>query len=457
MNDMDAGVAGGARSDADGGGHHRSPRTPTGGRSGLTRREFVTRAAAITAAGAIGFPAVARRPPGDPLRIGLIGCGGRGTGAAAQALTADSNTVLWAMADAFEDRLVTAHDHLSTFPDRDRIQVAANRRFVGLESYREVIDSGVDVVLLTSPSAFRPEHLEASIAAGKHVFCEKPMGVDAPAVRRCRRACEEAEKRGLAVVSGFCWRYSLPERETYARVHDGAIGAIRSMHATYHTGLLGVQRRRPEWSDWEFQLRNWHHFTWLSGDHIVEQACHSVDKINWAMRNVPPLRCTALGGRGLREGEERGNVYDHFAVIYEYPDGVRCFLTCRQQAGCSNDNTDFIMGERGTCFVNGWGPTHVITGENAWTRPADAPRPNMYQVEHDELFASIRSGRPINDGPWMMQSTMLSIMGRMAAYTGQTITWAQAIDSQEDLRPTGLAPGQAPPPIVAKPGVTRFL
>jgi predicted dehydrogenase len=194
--------------------------------------------------------------------------------------------------------------------------------------------------------------------------------------------------------------------------------------------------------------------TWLSGDHIVEQACHSIDKINWAMNGVTPVKATALGGRLMREGPERGDVYDHFTVIYDYEDGQRCFHTCRQMPHCSNDNTDYIMGSLGTCYVNGWGPTHVIKGGNRWRY--DGPRANMYQVEHDELFAAIRSDEPINDGVYMANSTMMSILGRMAAYSGQTITWEQAMGSEERLGPSAYEFGDLSAPVVQMPGTYRI-
>jgi predicted dehydrogenase len=423
-----------------------------------TRRDFVTSAAATVGAGALVGPALATPfSEADELRVGLVGCGGRGTGAAAQALNADPHVIIYALGEVFEDRLDGSLKNLQGHPASDRVQVPAARRFVGFDAYQKVIDSGVDVVILATPPNFRPEHLRAAVAANKHIFCEKPMAVDAPGVRSVIETSAAAKRKNLALVCGFCWRYSYPDRAVYQQIHDGAIGDIRGMHVTYHTGPLRTHPRQPEWTDMEWQLRNWHHFTWISGDHIVEQAVHSVDKINWAMQGEMPVRCTALGGRGVRSGPESGNVYDHFAVIYEYENGARCFLTARQQPNCSNDNTDFIMGADGTCFVNGWGPTQIITGKNPWSYPADGPKPNMYQVEHDELFASIRSREPINDGVWMTNSTMMAIMGRMAAYTGQTITWEQAINSTEDLTPARLEFGEVAVPPIARPGETQFV
>jgi predicted dehydrogenase len=200
----------------------------------------------------------------------------------------------------------------------------------------------------------------------------------------------------------------------------------------------------------EWQLRNWWHFRWLSGDHIVEQACHSIDKINWAMGGRVPARASALGGRQMRSGPESGNVYDHFTVIYEYDDGARCFHTCRQMPNCAFDNTDWVMGTEGNCFVNGWGPTHVIKGQHPWTYEGE--HPNMYQVEHNELFAAIRSGEPINDGIWMMHSNLMAIMGRMAAYSGQVVTWEQALNAAEDWTPSAYSMSELEVRPVAVPG-----
>lgn len=420
----------------------------------FTRRDFVK--ASATAAAAITLPAWAVPMGNDRIRVGLIGCGGRGTGAAAQALNADPAVVITAMGDVFADRIASSHGSLAAH-FKERIDVPEDKRFSGFDNYEKVIDSGVDVVLLCAPPHFRPAHLAAAVQAGKHVFCEKPMAVDAPGVRSVLASAAEAKARNLSLVAGFCWRYSAPERAIYGEVLDGAIGEVVSVHTTYHAGPIQPPARKPEWSEMEWQLRNWWHYTWVSGDHIVEQACHSIDKINWAMGGRLPLRATALGGRQARAEQPEGvfgNVFDNFSVIYEYDGDLRCFHTCRQIANTPFDNTDHITGTNGTCFVNGWAPMHIIKGARNWTY--EGPRPNMYQVEHDELFASIRSGTPINDGEWMACSTMMSILGRMAAYTGQTITWEQAMNSTQSLTPARYAFGDLAAAPVAVPGVTRF-
>src|SRR5262245_58709567 len=422
----------------------------------LTRREFVktTVAAAAVPFVAKSLHAEFRQSPGsDRIKVGLIGCGGRGTGAASQALSADRGAVLTAMGDAFMDRLETSLGALKG-EHAEQVQVDPEHRFTGFDAYQKVIDSGVDVVILTSPPCFRPTHLKAAVAAGKHIFCEKPMAVDAPGVRSVIATAAAAREKNLCLMSGFCWRYSDPERATFDRLLDGAIGDIVAAYTVYNTGTLKQFPRQPSWSDMEWQMRNWQHFTWASGDHIVEQACHSIDKMAWGMGGLLPEKCYAVGGRQARTGAESGYVFDHFSVVYEFENGARGFHMCRQMNGCANENTDYFMGTKGTCFVNGFGNKHWIKGANPWEYKGESR--DMYQTEHDELFAAIRSGKTIDDGTFMANSTLLAIMGRMAAYTGQVVTWEQALNSSEDLMPKTLAWGAIAMPPVAIPGQTKF-
>jgi predicted dehydrogenase len=384
--------------------------------------------------------------------VGLVGCGGRGTGAASQALRADRNVRLVAMADMFRDRLDGSLAELRRDnPIRERIDVPAERQFVGFEAAQNLINCGVDVVLLCTPPHFRPAHIEAAVRARKHIFAEKPVAVDGPGARRVLAACEEARRQRLSVVSGLCWRYHNGMRQTFARIHDGGLGNIVAMQCNYNTGALWHRVREQGWSDMEWQLRNWLYFTWLSGDFNVEQHVHSLDKMAWAMRNRYPVRCTGLGGRQVRTGPEFGHIFDHMAVVYEFEGGVKCYSYCRQQAGAANDVNDYILGTDGSCDVM----RHRITGRNPWQyRPARGQSDDMYQEEHNALFASIRSGNPINDGDWMTKSSLMAIMGRMACYTGQVITWEQALNSREDLTPPRYEFGPLPVPPVARPGIT---
>jgi len=393
----------------------------------------------------------------DTLKIGLVGCGGRGTGAANEALTADKNTVLTAVADVFKERCDSALASLrKSNAVAERVQVPPDRVFTGLDGFQRLIESGVDVVLLAAPPGFRPQHLKAAVAAGKHVFCEKPMATDAPGVRSVLESVEAARAKKLALVAGFCWRYEFGRREFFKRVHDGALGEIRAVYATYLTGpvkpMPPASSRPAGMGDVEWQLRNWYNFTWLSGDGLVEQACHSVDKIAWAMNGRLPMRAVANGGRQIPNHE--GSIFDHIDVFYEYEGGARAFMAQRQIAGCYSDNSDYLLGSTGTGTIKGWNEP-IVKGALTWRY--SGPKNNMYQTEHDELFASIRKGEPINDGTWMAHSTLMAIMGRMAAYTGEEITWEQALNSKEQIVPDPITwDMKFPIKPMAVPGKTKF-
>jgi predicted dehydrogenase len=423
-----------------------------------SRRDFLKSSTVAALGGALaGSLAVSRSAHaagGDTLKVGLIGCGGRGTGAAANALGADSNIKLVAMADVFDDQLQRSLKSLQeTLKDKasEKIAVAPERQFVGFDAYEKLLATDVDVVLLTTPPHFRPAHFKAAIAAGKHCFVEKPVAVDAPGVHSILATAEEAKKKNLSVVSGLCYRYDAPKREFFRRIHDGAIGDIRTIHVSYNTGTLWHHGRKKEWSDMEYQLRNWLYFTWLSGDFNVEQHVHSLDKAAWAMHDEPPVKATGLGGRQVRVEEQWGNIYDHMAVVYEYANGTRLFSNCRQMAGCSVDVSDHFIGTKGS----GEAMRATIEGESPWKYRGAAA--NMYDAEHQALVAGIRSGSPINNGLYMARSTMLGIMGRMACYTGQTLTWDQCLASKENFTPARYEWGPLATPTVAKPGLTAFV
>jgi predicted dehydrogenase len=425
-----------------------------------SRRQFLKTAAITSAAATLAQAPLVHAGGSSMLKVGLVGCGGRGTGAASQALRADSHVKLWAAGDAFENRLNGCVNHLQNDSAIAGKLDLGERRFVGFDAYQQVINSGVDVVLLCTTPHFRPIHLAAAVAAGKHVFCEKPMAVDGPGVRRVLAAAEEARRRRLSLVAGFCWRYYNPMRETVARIHDGAIGEIQVLHCNYLTSPVWYVDRQPNWTEMEYQVRNWYNFTWLSGDFNVEQHVHSLDKMGWLMQNQYPVRCYGTGGRSVRPTTNGGNIYDHMAVVYEFGNGARCFAMARQQPNCFSETTDWVAGTRGKASLLGRGsPSYAITGANPWRYPASRLREDvdMYQSEHNELFASIRSGNPINDGEWMAKSTLMAIMGRVACYTGAAITWEQAMGSQENLSPAAYRFDAAPPPAtVARPGETRF-
>lgn len=388
----------------------------------------------------------------EHIKIGLIGCGGRGAGAAADALQADPGVYLTAMGDVVRTPLerslgaLKKHETLG-----ERVQVPEGNQFVGLDAYQRVLESGVDVVLLCTPPGFRPLHIQAAVAAGKHIFAEKPMGTDVAGVLAALKAVNGSRK-DRCFLSGFCYRYAEPHRAFYKRLHEGAIGPTRFVHATYLTGpvkpMPPASSRPAGMSDVEWQIRNWYNFVWLSGDGLIEQACHSVDKILWAMKDVAPVRCVANGGRVQPNNE--GNIFDHMDVFYEWADGTRATMAQRQIAGLShNDNTDYVVG------ANGTGTVHFASAEMTGAKPwrTDPPKKTMYQLEHDALFAAIRKNQPIREQEKMAKSTLAGIMGRMAAYTGAAVTWEQMMTSGEDLFPKDLDwKGKLAIPPMPRPG-----
>jgi predicted dehydrogenase len=429
--------------------------------SGPTRREWLRGSGAVVAASAVGLAAPPVHVAGsDVLRVGLVGCGGRGTGAAAQALQAEPHVKLVAMADAFADRLEASLQRLQADDKIARkIEVPGDRRFVGFDAYKQVVDCGVDVVLLCTPPHFRPMHLKYAVQQGKHVFAEKPVAVDAPGVRSVLATCDEAVKKGLSIVSGLQNHYSHAMREAMRRLHDGAIGEIVAIQANDFRGPIWVRPREPGWTDMEYQMRNWYYFTWLSGDFNVEQHVHMLDLCSWALRGQYPDQAIGTGGRQVRTGPECGHIYDHFAISYEYAGGARLFASCRQQLGCRNDISASVLGTRGRAILGRAarsGPVITTSDGGQWTYRGEPNNPS--QTEHDELFASIRSGKPIHNGAYMAKSTLLAILGRMAAYTGQLITWDMALNSKEDLSPPRYDwTVRLPDPPVAQPGVTQFV
>jgi predicted dehydrogenase len=438
--------------------HDTSPSTAR-----RSRRDFLKHSAAaatVVAAGSLALSRSAHAAGGDTLKVGLVGCGGRGTGAARDALDADKNCKLVAMADAFADRLESSLQGLKKAVG-DRVDVSPERCFVGFDACEKLLQSGVDVVLLATPPNFRPAHLKACVDAGKHVFCEKPVAVDAPGVRSVLATSEEASKKSLSIVSGLCWRYHDAVRETMKRVLDGAIGDVLAIQTAYNTGTLWHRVREPGWTEMQFQLRNWYYFTWLSGDHNVEQHVHSLDKAAWAMRDEPPLRAWGLGGRQVRTDPQFGNIFDHHAVVYEYAKGTPVSSYCRQMANCFSDVSDAVIGSKGRATFRS--DKCRIEGEKPWRY--EGPDCNMYRAEHEAMFAAIRAGKPINNGRYMAHSTMLAILGRMVTYTGAAISWEQAIHSKEDLSPARLAWDAAPPILpdaagkypIAMPGITKFV
>lgn len=427
-----------------------------------SRRRFLQQSAALVGGSAMAASGIARSAHAagsDVIKIGLIGCGGRGSGAAVNAMNAGKDVRLVAMADIFEDRVLGARDRLRQLKP-DQVAVDDDHCFVGFQAYQQVIDSGVEVVLIAAASHFHPVHLKAAVDAGKHVFCEKPHGIDAPGLKLSAAACEEAKRKNLSLVSGLCWRYDAGVRETMKRVRDGAIGDLVAVQENYLSVPYVMRRRRPEWSELEYQFQNWYHFNWLSGDQTSQQLIHSLDKASWALGDKPPEKAWGLGGRQVCVDPDYGDQFDHHAVVFEYADGVRVFGYCRDVPGCHNTTSDVIFGTKGRAFL----PQRCrIEGETTWR--FQGTKPSMYDAEHQELFDSIRSGKPIHNGDYMLTSTMLGIMAQMVCYTGREITWEQAMSSTLDFSLPRYA-WDGEPPIkpgpdgrypTAMPGITKFI
>lgn len=402
----------------------------------MERRDFIKKSTAAAGAMAVGFPGIiSAQTVTNALKVGLVGCGGRGNGAAGQALTADPNAELTAIAD-IDPLIVEQSAARLKGSTRFGGQVKIDHAAFGLDAYDKVINSGVDVVLLATPPGFRPQHLTAAVNANKHVFCEKPCATDSPGVREVIAAQKLAQTKNLALVSGFCWRYSNMIQDAVQQVRSGAIGRLVAHHSTYYTNpvkpLPPASTRPAGMSDIEWQIRNWYNFTWLSGDSLVEQAVHNADKIMWIMNDQPPLSAVAVGGRAVPA--HGGDIYDHFSVNYAYPNNYRVFLTNRQATGCFNGTLDYVMGTDGTLILGAGQPRiEAPDGKVKWQFEGEAY--DMYQREHDVLFASIRAGKPKNDDLNLATSTLLAIMGRQAAYSGQQITWDQALNSEVSLVP----------------------
>lgn len=423
----------------------------------ITRRRFVKTGAAMGAAAALSPASLAgatRRRGDDTLRVAVIGCGGRGTGAAVNALEADAGTRIVAMADLFEDRLRGSHAHLAGIEQfKGRVDVAPERMYVGFDAYKRLLlDGGVDYAILATPPHFRPMHFEAAIEAGCHVFMEKPVAVDPPGVRTVLAASELADKRRLSVVAGTQRRHQECYLEAMERIAQGSIGEIVSASCYWNQGGLWVHHRTGEESDMEWQCRNWLYFTWLSGDHIVEQHVHNLDVVNWAMGG-PPARCTGMGGRQVRTGPEYGNIFDHFAIEYEYANGVSMLSTCRQIDGTDGKVEEVLRGTKGRALTR---HGHAeISGPSAWRYGGSNPNP--YVVEHVDLIAAIRSGKRLNEARRIAESTLTAIMGRMSCYTGKTVSWEQALNSRLDLSPPSYVFGDVPVREVAVPGRTPLI
>jgi predicted dehydrogenase len=408
---------------------------------------------------AVGVPNVLRAGTDNrKYKIGLVGCGGRGAGAAKNALDADPNVELVALADTFPDRVERSLKALSTAYG-DRVNVPKTRQFVGLDAYQKLLATDIDVVLLATPPAFRPTHMRAAIEAGKHVFAEKSFATDGTAQRSMMESVALAKKKNLAIRSGLCFRFHPPHQEAMRRIHDGAIGDVLSIYVVRIGGSWGrfgllaetAGRRLPGQSDLEWQLRNWYNFFWLSGGYMMDLGLHQVDEIAWIQGEVPPVKCVASGGRQI---PEYGNIYDHYDATFEYANGLLAVFKIRGWNGCHNEFRLEVVGSKGRCSLTWSGAT--ITGANPW-KYRGTPRA-MHQIEHEELFKALRAGIVPNDGDSMMKSNLMALMARESAHTGKEVTWDMALKSQQCLLPAQVDwDTKLEVPTLPIPGITKYV
>lgn len=390
---------------------------------GTDRRSFLKTTTAAISAMAIASLDVERfahAAGNDIIRVGMIGCGGRNSGAAVQALKADPGARLVAMCDIFMDRVKAKREEIKK-QCPEQVNVDDDHCFVGLESYKRVIENS-DVVLIANAAKFHPLHTLAAIQAGKHVFVEKPHGIDPAGVKLIQKACELAKEKKLCVVSGLHSRHHPGYEETVQKIHDGAIGEIVTIEEKFLRSPYVIIPRNPALSELQWQLSTQYHFNWLSGDDVVQSLVHNVDRATWALNGLTPARCYGMGGRSSMVDQIYGNVFDHHAVIYEYANGIKMFAFCRTTTGCYDEYSSIVHGTKGKASIM----SCRIWGETNWRSQANG---DPYQIEHNKLFAAIRSGNPINNGDYMVKSTMIAIMGQISCYTGKAITWDEINNS----------------------------
>jgi predicted dehydrogenase len=411
----------------------------------FSRRRFLQTTSTAMAGGvllsALAPERFAHAAGSDELKIALVGCGGRGGGAAGQALSTYpiGPVKLVATADVHEDRMKVTLDNLKK-QHAERVDVPPERQFLGFDAYKKAIELA-DVVILATPPGFRPMQFEEAVKAGKNIFMEKPVASDAAGVRRVLAAAEEAKKKNLKVGVGLQRHHQAGYIETLQRLHDGAIGDIVSMRA-YWNGQRPWQKKRADLekqygrplTEMEYQLRNWYYFTWIGGDHIAEQHIHNLDVINWVKKGHP-VKARGMGGREINlGGSDDGVIFDHFACQFEYEDGSICYSECRHQPGCWNSVSEHVQGTKGRADVGG----NKIMGDEQWRYKAEGAK-DPYQQEHDDLFTAIRQNKEYSEAVSGAESTMTAILGRMAAYSGKELDWAKALASKIELLPENLA------------------
>jgi myo-inositol 2-dehydrogenase / D-chiro-inositol 1-dehydrogenase len=429
-------------------------------RSPLTRRSFVQ--TTTLAAAAMMFPSGVRAQGSDAVRVGVVGTGGRGTGAIRDILTSSDGVEIVALGDLNPDRLEQSRMQLDKAAGGDPafgakwkagFKVAGQHVYTGFDAYKKVLAAPIDLVILATPPGFRPIHLAAAVEAGKHIFTEKPVATDSVGIRSVLATYDAAVKKKLAIAAGTQRRHQTEYIETIKRLQDGAIGKIVSGQVFWNQGGLWNHARQPNWSDAEWQIRNWLYFAWLSGDHIVEQHVHNIDVANWVMGGHP-VRAVGVGGRQERTDPRYGHIYDHFAVDFDYENGARVMSMCRQIQGTTNRIEEHFLGSEGSVLMrNG---NNEIKGPKAWTFKATTKPQSPYVLEHTDLIASIRAGKPINELKQVAESTLSAILGREAAYTGQDLTWDDVLKAELNLVPPTVEFGPMKVPPVPMPGVTKL-
>ncbi len=416
----------------------------------MNRREFVKTTAAVSLAAALPRIPGAFAQGSDAIRVGVIGCGGRGTGAAIDALKAAPGVEVVALFDLFQDRIDSSLKKI-TEAHPDKVKVTPDRMFTGFDGYLKLAAlPEVNYVILATPPGFRPLHLKAVVEAGKNIFMEKPVAVDPVGIRSVIASSALAQQKGLAIVAGTQRRHQARYLELMKRVREGAIGELVGGQCYWNMGDLWVIKRTPAMSEMEWQCRNWLYFTWTSGDHIVEQHVHNIDVINWAFGALP-VKAMGMGGRAARTAPEYGNIFDHFAVEFEYPNGARVMSMCRQTEGAAERVEEKLVGAKGSAF--GYGE---IKSGAPWKFEGDETNP--YMQEHTDNIAAIRAGKPLNEGRQVAESTMCAIMGRMSAYTGRALSWDWVMNSSQlDIVPKKFEFGPNPVDPVAVPGFTQLI
>jgi predicted dehydrogenase len=435
--------------------------TKSGKGPGSTRRDFLrasTVAASAAVSGALGISHSVFAAGSSILRVGMIGCGGRNSGAAAQALTADSGARLVAMCDIFMDRVKNVRRILKE-QKADQVTVDDDHCFAGFDGYKHVIESS-DVVVIANAAKFHPLHALTAIQAGKHVFVEKPHGIDPAGVKRMQQAAELARQKGLCLVSGLQSRYHTGYAETIQRIHDGAIGDVVAIEENFLRAPYVIIDRKAGLSELQWQCSTQYHFRWLSGDDVPQSLVHNLDRSSWVMHNKAPVKCHGLAGRSSMTEPIYGDVFDHHSVVYEFDNGVPIYAFCRTTTGCHDSTSSIVHGSKGRASVlqcRIWGQTNW-----QWEDRCDP-----YQREHDILFAAIRSGKPVNNGDYMTRSTMITVMGQISCYTGKEVTWEKinqsdfyyppkAEDCRDDMEPPTKPDANGSYP-VPKPGFTKMI